>query len=137
MVRKEVFVARLERLTEYVSILHSVLKYDLEKFLADPFIYGTAERNLHLTIECLLDIGNHIIADQGLEKPESYADILRILSERSIIPADLFQALEGMAAFRNVLVHDYVKLDRAKIYQVLGEKLPALESLAGCYAKLL
>jgi uncharacterized protein YutE (UPF0331/DUF86 family) len=124
-------------LREYLGILESIRKYDVDRFVQDPFIHGTAERNLHLTIECLLDIGNHVISDRGYRKPESYADIFRILAEKGVIPADLCEELVGMAAFRNVLVHDYLRLDRRKVYQILGEKLPTLKRMGQICSELL
>ena len=137
MVNRNVLTARLERLREYLDLLKAVQGYDLKRFVADPFVHGTAERNLHLAIECLLDIGNHVISAQGYPKPESYADIFRILNERGVIPDQLFTALEGMAAFRNVLVHDYLRLDREKVFRIVYEKLEPMEELAGIFAEML
>lgn len=137
MVNKNVLSARLERLREYLGILVSIQEYDCDRFIQDPFIHGTAERNLHLAIECLLDIGNHIIADLGYAKPESYADIFRILTENQVIPLQLYKNLEGMAAFRNVLVHDYLRLDRARVHQVIKDKTQYLEELGSVFANML
>ena len=137
MVKREVVAARLEKLREYFQTLRSVQKNDLHRFKKAPFIHGAAERYLHLSIECLLDIGNHIIADRGYRKPETYGEILQILAEEGVISEKLFHELEGMAAFRNVLVHDYLKLDLDKVYQVIKERLKYFEELAGVYAGLL
>lgn len=137
MVKRAVVAARLEKLREYLQTLKSVQKNDLVRFKSDPFIHGAAERYLHLSIECLLDIGNHIIADRGYRKPETYGEILQILAEKDVIPERLFRELEGMAAFRNVLVHDYLKLDLDKVYQVIKERLKYFEELAQLYAELL
>ncbi len=137
MVNKAVLAARLERLRDYLAILESIRNYDVDRFVKDPFIHGTAERNLHLAIECLLDLGNHVISDRGYPKPESYADIFRLLAERDVIPKDLFEELAGMAAFRNVLVHDYLRLDRKRVYQILHEKLPLLKKMGQIFTELL
>jgi len=137
LVKRAVVAARLEKLREYLQTLKSVQKNDLVRFKSDPFIHGAAERYLHLSIECLLDIGNHIIADRGYRKPETYGEILQILAEKDVIPERLFRELEGMAAFRNVLVHDYLKLDLDKVYQVIKERLKYFEELAQLYAELL
>ena len=137
MVNKNVLIVRLEKLRSYLDILESVQQYDCNRFIEDPFIHGTAERNLHLAIECLLDIGNHIIADRGYPRPESYADIFRILHQKQVIPARLYKNLDGMAAFRNVLVHDYMQLDRARVYQTIKTKTQHLEELGAIFAKML
>ena len=129
--------ARLEKLRGYLQTLKAVQKNDLGSFKKDPFIHGAAERYLHLSIECLLDIGNHIIAERGYPKPETYGEILQILADNEVISGKLFGELEGMAAFRNVLVHDYLKLDLEKVYQVITDRLRYFEELAEVYAGLL
>ena len=137
MVRKELVAARLEKIREYLKTLNTIQKYDLQKFKSDTFIHATAERYLHLSIECLLDMGNHIISDQGYRKPETYADVFQILAEENIISQELLKELEGMAAFRNVLVHDYLKLDLDKIYKIVQVKLKYIEQLTTVYASFL
>ncbi len=32
------------------------------------------------------------------------------------------EKIEGMAAFRNILVHDYMRLDRKKVYEIITNK---------------
>lgn len=137
MVNPNVLAARLERLQEYLHILKAVQEYDLQRFLQDPFVHGTAERNLHLAIECLLDIGNHVISDRGYSKPESYAEIFQILYENHIIPETLYGELEGMAAFRNLLVHDYLRLDRERIFAIVQSKVKCLAALAALFSDML
>ncbi|MBP1746913.1 MAG: hypothetical protein H6Q54_1528, partial [Deltaproteobacteria bacterium] len=112
MVKPELIAARLERLREYIKTLKAILKYDVEKFKSDVFVYATAERYLQLSIECLLDIGNHIISDRGYRKPDTYADVFQVLADEKVISKKLLRELDGMAAFRNVLVHDYLRIDR-------------------------
>lgn len=85
MVKKAIVAARLERLREYLKTLREVEKFDLARFAANPFVHGTAERYLHLAIECLLDIGNHLIAARGYRKPESYGEVFEILAEENVI----------------------------------------------------
>jgi uncharacterized protein YutE (UPF0331/DUF86 family) len=137
LVKKAIVAARLERLREYLKTLRAMEEFDLERFAADPYIHGAAERYLHLAIECLLDIGNHIIADRGFRKPETYGEVFEILAEESVISPELMRELVGMAAFRNVLVHDYLKLDLEKVHQVVRDKLKVFEALAGIYAGFL
>ncbi|HEX7534626.1 MAG TPA: DUF86 domain-containing protein [Syntrophales bacterium] len=137
MVRRDLIAERLERLRQYIKILKSIQKQDIQEFKKDPFVRGAAERYLHLSIECLLDIGNHIISDRGYRKPETYAEVFQILGEKKIITQQLLNELEGMAAFRNILVHDYLKIDPSQIYRIIQEKVKALDQLGRVYASLL
>ncbi len=137
MVRKDVVAARLAKFREYLNTLRAAAGYDLQRFKSDPFIHGTAERYLHLSIECLLDIGNHIIADRGYRKPDTYGQIIEILAEQGVVPLDLSRNMAGMAAFRNVLVHDYVSLDLDVVYRVIHEQTAHMEELGAIFADLL
>jgi uncharacterized protein YutE (UPF0331/DUF86 family) len=65
------------------------------------------------------------------------ADIFQILAEENIISQELLKELEGMAAFRNVLVHDYLKLDLDKIYKIVQVKLKYIKQLTTVYASFL
>lgn len=137
MVNENVVALRLERLREYLNNLEAVLQFDCNRFVTDPFIHGTAERNLHLAIECLLDIGNHIISERNYTKPENYADIFKILTDMKVISPTLASNLEGMAAFRNILVHDYMRLDRVRVYDMIQKKTCYLDELGKVFAELL
>lgn len=137
MVNKNVLSERLEKLGEYISLLEQVQEFGFQRFLDDPLIRGAAERNLHLAIECLLDIGNHIIVDRDYRKPESYADIFLILTDNNLISHDLFQQLDGMSAFRNLLVHDYLRLDPKKVFGIIATKTPSLARLGRVFSELL
>jgi uncharacterized protein YutE (UPF0331/DUF86 family) len=137
LVKKELVSVRLEKLRLYLKTLKAIQKHDLETFKNDVFIHATAERYLHLSIECLLDIGNHIISDRGFRKPETYTEIFQILAEEQVISSKLLKDLEGMAAFRNILVHDYLRLDLDKVYQIIQKRISAMEKIAKAYSDLL
>jgi len=42
-----------------------------------------------------------------------------------------------MAAFRNMLVHDYMNLDRSRIYQIIQSKTSCLEELGKIFVKMI
>jgi uncharacterized protein YutE (UPF0331/DUF86 family) len=94
----------------------------------DPFIYGSTERLLHLGIEAAIDIGNHLISDLRLRKPENNRQIFEILAEDKIIPGALAENLGKMVQFRNILVHDYVKLNREIIFDIVINNLDDIEN---------
>jgi uncharacterized protein YutE (UPF0331/DUF86 family) len=85
----------------------------------------------------MIDVGNHIISERGYSKPETYADVFNVLRDKEVIQDDLFSEIDGMTSFRNLLVHDYVRIDRKQVYQLLKNRLSALKRLAGVYAALL
>lgn len=128
MVNEDILMTRLNKLKEYINFLEGIEKYTELEYVKDPFIYGSSERFLHLAIECAIDIGNHIISDMRYRKPETNRDVFEVLYENEIIPLKLKENLRNMASFRNILVHDYVRIDRRMVYNIIVEDLGDLKS---------
>lgn len=114
---------RLQKLEEYIKILREYQAVPLEKFKQDIQIHSTVERHFELAIECILDVGNHIIAAQSLRSPEDYRDIITVLGEENIIPQDFAKPFAPVANFRNILAHEYITLDLDIVYQHLQTDL--------------
>ncbi|WP_353892445.1 DUF86 domain-containing protein [Proteinivorax hydrogeniformans] len=137
MVNQNLVLTKVAKLKEYLQFLEKVREYGKDKYLGDPFIYGSSERFLHLAIECVIDISNHIISDMGFRKPETNRDSILILYENAIISKELCESLSDMASFRNILVHDYVKLNRVMVYDIINSNLKDLELFNKEVVKLL
>ena len=137
MVRHEVIHKRLRKLDEYLTILHQLQQYSLEEFLDSPERYGSAERFLQLAIESVTDMGNHIIADLGLGAVDWYSDIPRLLYEAEYIDVEMRERWIQMIGFRNVLVHDYLDINRNLVYSVLQDHLVDFESLRQVFVQFL
>ena len=127
MVKREIVILRLEKLKEYMKFLNSIKNIDKEKYIDDPMIYGASERFLHLSIECVLDIANHLISDLNFRKPENNRDLFEVLYENKMLKMELKESLCNMASFRNILVHDYLKLDRGIVYEIIINNLKDVE----------
>ena len=127
MVKREVVLTRISKLNQYIKFLYRIKEYSKSEYLNDPMIYGSTERFLHLAIECVIDIANHIIADMRYRKPDSNREIFEILFENKIINSNLKINLCNMAGFRNILVHDYIKLDREIVFDIIKNNLKDIE----------
>lgn len=137
MVRPEVIRRRLQKLDEYLSILESLQKYSLDAFISNPERYGSAERFLHLSIEALLDLGNHIVAELELGQVNWYSDIPLLLNKAGYLDDDLEEKWIKMIGFRNVLVHDYLDIDRRIVYDVLEHHLQDISALKQIFVQFL
>lgn len=132
MVRVDVLRKRLAKLDEYIDILRSLQACSLEQFLADPLYYGSAERFLQLAIEAINDMGSHIIVDLGLGSVEWYSDVPDILLRREYIDASVAERWRKMTGFRNLLVHDYLDINREIVYDALQHNLDDFEAIKEC-----
>lgn len=137
MVRREVIRKRLQRLEEYLDVLAGLAAYSEAEFLASPERYGSAERFLQLSIEATLDIGNHLVADLHLGQVEVSRDIPYMLAKAGVISPALRETWIRMIGFRNILVHDYLDIDRRIVYQVLQRHLADFRALMQAFAAFL
>ena len=109
-----------ENLIELNNIYGELLKYkDIkeEEFINNLSIRWTIERGLLAGINIILDIGNHILASQYKIYPNTYEDILKEIFGKGIISQEVYSKIKGMGSFRNILVHEYIKIDPKKVYK--------------------
>ncbi len=118
-VDQNVINARVSKIREYIKILEEIQDEPKQAFMDNYKIYGLAERYLHLAIECVLDIGNHLISRLELQKPNRYQEIFLILGKNSILPMEFAVKIAKMAGFRNILIHSYLEIDRELVYEHL------------------
>ena len=123
MVSIEKITAKFGQLDEYLGILHGMRKYSLEAFQRDKILVGGAKYYLQVSIECCLDVANHIIASKGFRAPKDYADSFKVLEEHEVLDGELASRLRQMAKFRNRLVHLYGEVDDAYVYEFISNEL--------------
>jgi uncharacterized protein YutE (UPF0331/DUF86 family) len=123
MVDENSILLRIDHLKSYLDFLKEIKTKNEEEYLTNPYIYGSSERFLHLALECVINIGNHLVADLRLRKPQDNKDIFIILHEEEIISSSLKQKLVKMAGFRNLLVHGYTTINRKLIYGIIQNNL--------------
>jgi uncharacterized protein YutE (UPF0331/DUF86 family) len=137
MVKGEIIRRRLNRLDEYLAVLRRIRRYPQAQFISDPLLFGSAERFLQLSVEALCDMGSHLIVDRTLGSIETYADIPRVLNQHQIVRDEQAEKWILMIGFRNILVHDYLEVDRGIVYEVLQNQLDDIEAIASVFARFL
>lgn len=89
----------------------------------DMIRYWGIERGIQICIECVIDIGNIIISVTDNDKPSTYKETMITLSQMEVIPEKFSKKLSKMVGFRNILVHDYAKIDEDMIIHILKDEL--------------
>lgn len=126
---------KLEKLREYVSYLKDYQKHTIEELKNNHTLQGAVLHYLQLVIECVLDIGELLISELKLRKPEEGREVLKILAENKIIPEDFAERFAPIAGFRNILVHEYANVDLGKVYAHLQNDLKDFDFYSKCIAQ--
>ena len=127
MVDKILILKKLSTLDEYLKQIAEYTSITVQAYAGDWKTQRIVERTFQMMIETCLDIGGHIISDEKMRVPETYADIFRILVENGILSKTHLVAFERMAKFRNIVVHDYEKIDPEIVVAILRNHLQVFE----------
>lgn len=125
----ELIRGKLTELETYVRELENLQAYTLDDLRTDLPRLWSVTHGLQLSIQVLLDVGNHLLADLGI-KAGDYTEIIEKMGETGILPAEFAGEIRGMAGFRNVLVHGYASLDVERVHQTLQNNLDDLLKFA-------
>lgn len=75
----------------------------------------------------MLDIGAHLLAARGESDWDEYKEIFLLLGRHGILPERFAKKTAGMAGLRNLLVHEYRRLNLRKIHKHLQKDLGDFE----------
>jgi uncharacterized protein YutE (UPF0331/DUF86 family) len=114
---------KLGDLIKNVSILEGLKNISIHDLKKSPKDQWSIFYGLQISIQIVIDIGNHILAELKESRIEEYADVIDKLGERQIIPEDFARRIRGITGLRNLLVHEYGVIRIEKIYDMLQNNL--------------
>jgi len=127
MVNHEIILRKVTKLKEYVNELRQADDISWEKYQRSIRDRAFVERYIHLAIQTVFDIANHIISYQGWKEPETYRQIFTILASNGVFPHEKLADYQNMASFRNILVHHYEKVEDEVVFGIFKNKLEDFE----------
>lgn len=122
----ELKLHELDRYLTQLSRHRGVTAAELNKNLDKAWI---VQHGLQLIIQVTLDIGNHVLAAEGITVG-AYADAFVELARLKVIPEEFAHAVKGMAGLRDLLVHEYAGIDMKVLVEVLHNRLDDFRSFA-------
>jgi uncharacterized protein YutE (UPF0331/DUF86 family) len=123
VVDRDLILRKLADVDQYLLQLGEYRDISVEQYRGDWKSQRIIERTLQLAIETCMDVASHVIADRGLRIPATYAEAFDVLKEAALIEEKLREAMVGMAKFRNVIVHEYARIDPEIVVRTLRDHL--------------
>lgn len=137
MVDRTLILRKLANLDEYRKQLDEYAEISTEDYEENWKTQRIVDRTLQISVETCLDIAGHIISDEELRVPESYGDMFKILADSNILENSLFNSLAKMTKFRNVIVHQYEKVDPEIVIGILRKNLNDFSLFKGAIVRYL
>jgi uncharacterized protein YutE (UPF0331/DUF86 family) len=122
-VDRDLLLRKLADLDQYVDQVSEFRTVTVAEYRRDWKTQRIVERTLQMAIEACLDVANHVVADRELRVASTYAEIFDVLGDAGLLEGSLRQAMIRVARFRNLLVHDYARIDPAIVVLILSEGL--------------
>ncbi|HEX6977353.1 MAG TPA: DUF86 domain-containing protein [Patescibacteria group bacterium] len=115
---------RIAEIRKRLNILSKKFKgISKDELLGDESLNAEAERHLEVAIQACLDIASHLVSSLGLDKPEVNSHVYYSLAKENIIPGDFADIMVQMTGYRNILAHEYLKIDKEETYKNINSKL--------------
>jgi uncharacterized protein YutE (UPF0331/DUF86 family) len=133
---REAVISKLQFLQEAIGKLKKYQRFSAAEFNQDERNEYTVERLFQTSLEAVIDIARYFIIEHQLQKPGENRGEFEILGQAGLLPQELSGRLGTARGFRNILVHEYVAIERAQVYRNLQEDLKDLEEFSQVVARL-
>ena len=123
MLDREIIESKLRFLKEYLVDLKEYETISLNDYRQSKKNQRFVERTLHLACESCLDAAAHLVSRLGFREARDNKDLFVILFENGVISETTSQAMVKMSKFRNIVVHDYARIDPEIVIGILKKDL--------------
>ncbi len=118
---RDLITERLLQMTQYINELDLVLSEDEAEFYRNPLLHRTAERDIELLVECAARINTEVGESRGIPPSDYYSSFFSLKGD---LDDDSLRRLADSARLRNLLVHQYERVELKEVYSTVKESLP-------------
>ena len=111
---------RLQRLEENIVQLQRFRDmYSLEDVRKDRHLEWSLRYGLLEAIQIIIDVSCHLVSRDNLGMPSTHSECIALLQQAGYISDALARTLLGMVGLRNILVHNYIRIELERLYSLL------------------
>ena len=120
----------IAQIESYMSQRHDI------PFAQDYLTQDAVTMNIQRAGESCIDIANRVVRLRRLGTPKESRDSFVLLAEASIIDTPMLRSLLSMVGFRNILVHQYTRLDTSILHAVITTHIYEMLAFAQAMVEL-
>lgn len=114
---------KIGEIEKFLEELESSLPEDFEEYKTDYKLRAIGERYFEKIIEGIVDLAFLVIKEKNLKQPEEDKQAFDILANEGIIKNSLADKLKDAKGMRNILAHEYGRIDDELVFHSLIEEL--------------
>lgn len=92
--------------------------------------------NLQRACETAIDLAMYVVSQRKLGVPQDSRDAFTLLQTAGILSADLTTRMQRMVGFRNVAVHEYIRLNLEVIHSIITKQLDEFRAFSSTIVKM-
>lgn len=125
MVNKKFVRRKVALIIEELEHLQDFSDYSFKKIADDFNNQAIVERILERVINRSIDINQHLISEliERGSLPKTYKETFTALAEINVLPKDFAKEIAKSVGTRNILVHEYDKVNYEQIYSSIKDCL--------------
>jgi uncharacterized protein YutE (UPF0331/DUF86 family) len=128
MADRDIVMAKSAAVKKHIRRIAEKRNIDLSAFLEDIDCQESVLFNLQMAIQNCIDLAAHIVSEDGLGLPGSTNELFYFLEENGYLSRELTEKMVKAVGFRNLIVHEYAKIDLKQVYEIAGKDIRDLNA---------
>jgi uncharacterized protein YutE (UPF0331/DUF86 family) len=126
---RERILIKIDELEKYMAEAQLILPCSFDEYM-EVEKRRACERVLQLAIESVIDICHLLVTGLRLGLPAEENDLFSELADAEIVSKPMEETLRAMKGFRNILVHEYAKVDDRLVYEAMTTRMQDFRAFA-------
>lgn len=127
MIDRDRLLAKLDELDGYLSELRSIAPTRFDEYLRVEK-KRACERLVQVLVEAVIDACALLVAGLRLGLPGEEDDLFEKLAARGVISPPMAETLRRMKGLRNLLVHEYGRINDELVFETVRQRLGDFEA---------
>lgn len=130
MIDRDRVLSKLDQLDGYLNELRSIAPERLEEYLSVEK-KRACERLVQVLVEAVIDVCALVVSGLRLGLPGSEDDLFEKLARRGVVSSSMAGTLRRMKGLRNLLVHEYGRIDDELVFDTVRRRLGDFDAFKG------
>jgi uncharacterized protein YutE (UPF0331/DUF86 family) len=131
VVDKNVLVAKISTIEKCLKKVKEKCPPTIAQFEADEDSQDIVLFNLMQAIQGCVDLASHIVSDEEYGMAGSMNEFFYLLHSQKVITVALQESMIKAVGFRNLVVHEYARLDLKQVYEIATHGINDLKEFIG------
>ncbi|MEK6934772.1 MAG: DUF86 domain-containing protein [Nanoarchaeota archaeon] len=114
---------KIKEIEDYLGQLLDILPKNFQEYIVNYEKKAACERYFEKIVEALVDLAFIVIKEKKFKIPEDDIKAFFVLVDENIIEEKLAEGLREAKGMRNIIVHEYGKINDELVFYAIAEEL--------------